>query len=147
MPDLLRELGENCSYCEMELKDGHEVEHVQPKSREPTLLTSWSNFLLACKCCNTWRGALIQFHVNNTRQRFGSRFADQPIQHHFRRFRVSVLRLFDQRFNDRSQVVFPVTSLNSSTSSSDHCECPAHVLNGLMIFTPSMSAPCCMSSE
>ena len=27
-PDLLRQLGEYCSYCEMELKDGHEVEHV-----------------------------------------------------------------------------------------------------------------------
>lgn len=54
--DLLRRLGKFCSYCEIELKDGTEVEHVQPKSRRRDLEKEWSNFLLACKRCNTRKG-------------------------------------------------------------------------------------------
>lgn len=38
------------------MKDGTEVEHVQPKSRKKTLAKSRSNFLLACKRCNTRKG-------------------------------------------------------------------------------------------
>lgn len=56
-PDLIRRLGSFCSYCEMELKDGTEVEHVQPKSRKRDLEKEWSNFLLACKRCNTRKGS------------------------------------------------------------------------------------------
>src|SRR4051812_7438501 len=32
------------------------VEHVQPKSKHPRLLTRWSNFLLACWNCNSIKG-------------------------------------------------------------------------------------------
>lgn len=53
LDDLSRELGLYCSYCEMPIQNAPEVEHVQPKSLEPELLLSWSNFLLGCKTCNS----------------------------------------------------------------------------------------------
>lgn len=49
-------LGEYCSYCEAKMSYINlEVEHVQPKSspKYSHLETHWSNFLLACKNCNT----------------------------------------------------------------------------------------------
>ena len=52
---LCARIGSYCSYCERLLDHGAEVEHIQPKSN-PThkaLETQWSNFLLACKNCNS----------------------------------------------------------------------------------------------
>ncbi len=46
-------LGPYCAYCEMRINVGLEVEHVVPKSMDKTLELAWSNFLPACKCCNT----------------------------------------------------------------------------------------------
>jgi len=54
--DLLQRLGKYCSYCEMELKTGLAVEHVQPKSLDKTLERNWSNFLLGCVHCNSRKG-------------------------------------------------------------------------------------------
>jgi uncharacterized protein (TIGR02646 family) len=54
-PDLLKELGNYCSYCEREgYKSALHVEHVLPKSlpQYKQLETRWSNFLLACINCN-----------------------------------------------------------------------------------------------
>lgn len=47
-------IGAYCSYCELVLDHGREVEHIQPKSvpANAALETQWSNFLLACKNCN-----------------------------------------------------------------------------------------------
>jgi uncharacterized protein (TIGR02646 family) len=53
--DLEARLGAYCSYCERPF-GALEVEHIQPKKINPTLLTSWSNFLLCCKTCNTIKG-------------------------------------------------------------------------------------------
>lgn len=51
-------LGMYCSYCERQLDTGLEVEHIQPKdpTLNPHLERVWSNFLLACKNCNTCKG-------------------------------------------------------------------------------------------
>jgi uncharacterized protein (TIGR02646 family) len=49
--------GRYCSYCELELKTGLHVEHVRPKSVEPSLLLKWDNFLLACVHCNSRKGS------------------------------------------------------------------------------------------
>lgn len=54
--DLLQRLGKYCSYCEMELKTGLAVEHVQPKSAKKSLEREWSNFLLGCVHCNSRKG-------------------------------------------------------------------------------------------
>lgn len=49
---LIGRLGDYCSYCEMQFSTPA-VEHIQPKSLEPTLEKDWDNFLLACPSCNS----------------------------------------------------------------------------------------------
>ncbi|HBG08010.1 MAG TPA: HNH endonuclease [Geobacter sp.] len=57
-PGLEVRLGLYCSFCERKLDTGLEVEHIQPKdpALNPHLEKVWSNFLLACKNCNTCKG-------------------------------------------------------------------------------------------
>jgi uncharacterized protein (TIGR02646 family) len=56
--ELIKRLGEYCSYCEMHLDSGLAVEHMQPKKPDGTTvidslrLLDWNNFLLACPNCN-----------------------------------------------------------------------------------------------
>ncbi|WP_293883549.1 HNH endonuclease [Sphingobacterium sp. UBA1498] len=50
--DLLDRLGPYCCYCNMDLKDSPQVEHVIPKSTTPELQLEWDNMLLACGPCN-----------------------------------------------------------------------------------------------
>src|SRR5262245_56298948 len=52
-PDLIRQLGRFCSYCEREIASGIAVEHKRPKSKYPAEALSWDNFLLACPNCNS----------------------------------------------------------------------------------------------
>ena len=53
---LMANLGHYCSYCEAYLPPvSMEVEHVAPKSQTGETY-AWSNFLLACKTCNTRKG-------------------------------------------------------------------------------------------
>lgn len=51
--DLIERMGDYCSYCEISLHSQIDVEHVVPKSLDPTLELEWTNFLLACKNCNS----------------------------------------------------------------------------------------------
>lgn len=51
--DLIERLGHYCSYCEMNIQNQADVEHVSPKSKKPELELIWDNFLLGCKACNT----------------------------------------------------------------------------------------------
>jgi hypothetical protein len=51
LPYLIKRLGSYCSYCEMEISNEPDVEHVQPKSRGGAL-DLLENFLLGCKKCN-----------------------------------------------------------------------------------------------
>lgn len=53
---LMNAVGEYCSYCERHIPTHLAVEHVQPKSSVPALLTIWTNFLLACVNCNSSKG-------------------------------------------------------------------------------------------
>lgn len=55
---LMTALGDYCSYCERQIPTHMAVEHIQPKSLVPVLLTSWTNFLLACVNCNSCKGHL-----------------------------------------------------------------------------------------
>lgn len=60
--ELIRRLGEYCSYCEMHLDASLAVEHVQPKKPpganniDQTRFLNWNNFLLACTNCNATKG-------------------------------------------------------------------------------------------
>ena len=58
-PELLARLGRYCSYCERRIETNLAVEHVQPKSGVPTLVLTWSNFLLACVNCNSCKGSTL----------------------------------------------------------------------------------------
>jgi len=60
--DLREALGAYCSYCEMNITNGMDIEHVSPKSKNPTLSVSWDNFLIACKVCNR-----LKSNVNDCR--------------------------------------------------------------------------------
>jgi uncharacterized protein (TIGR02646 family) len=62
--ELIRRLGEYCSYCEMHLDSSLAVEHVQPKQLpgaaavDQARALDWDNFLLACTNCNSIKGSL-----------------------------------------------------------------------------------------
>lgn len=55
LPYLVGRLGWYCSYCEMEISNEPDVEHVQPKSRGGAV-DMLENFLLGCKKCNKIKG-------------------------------------------------------------------------------------------
>lgn len=55
MPDLVDRIGSYCSYCEMEISNEADVEHVQPKTLGGAV-NLWENFLLGCKKCNKIKG-------------------------------------------------------------------------------------------
>lgn len=54
-PYLTSAIGYYCSYCEMHLQCGLEIEHIQAKNLPlyQHLRLSWDNFLLSCKLCNS----------------------------------------------------------------------------------------------
>lgn len=54
---LLYSIGHYYSYCERFLGGDVAVEHVQPKSKVPSLALDWNNLLLACKNCNSNKGS------------------------------------------------------------------------------------------
>ncbi len=54
---LIDRMGSYCSYCESMLPSSLAVEHMQPKSLNPALETTWDNFLLGCVNCNSTKGA------------------------------------------------------------------------------------------
>lgn len=46
-PDLIKRLGEYCSFCEGRIAANLAVEHILPKSLHPQLALCWDNFLMA----------------------------------------------------------------------------------------------------
>lgn len=61
--DLRNRIGSYCSYCEMNISNQPDIEHVAPKSKNPELENDWDNFLLACKTCNT-----LKLNFNDNRE-------------------------------------------------------------------------------
>ncbi|HYL44654.1 MAG TPA: hypothetical protein VEU97_14820 [Ktedonobacteraceae bacterium] len=51
--DLIKNIGQYCSYCEMPLGAALAVEHTLPKEWFPRASIEWANFLLACPICNS----------------------------------------------------------------------------------------------
>ncbi|RWU22842.1 hypothetical protein DM813_11580 [Pseudomonas alkylphenolica] len=51
---LEKETGGKCAYCESKLKHIHhgDVEHIYPKSLDPSKQLEWANLTLACEICN-----------------------------------------------------------------------------------------------
>ncbi len=73
-PDLLKALGSFCSYCERKgFSSALDVEHIEDKKNNSQKENDWSNFLLACKNCNSIKGTKeVDFnkiffpHIDNT---------------------------------------------------------------------------------
>jgi uncharacterized protein (TIGR02646 family) len=58
--DLIEQLGQYCSYCEMPLPSSLDVEHIlQKKEQFPDEETNWKNFCLACKNCNSTKNGAM----------------------------------------------------------------------------------------
>jgi hypothetical protein len=56
-PNMTKMIGEYCSFCELPLKGFLlAIEHRAPKELYPTYMIRWSNFLLACRDCNSIKG-------------------------------------------------------------------------------------------
>ncbi len=51
---LVAETNNKCAYCESKLQHIHhgDVEHIIPKSLEPSKTVQWTNLTLACETCN-----------------------------------------------------------------------------------------------
>jgi hypothetical protein len=61
--DLCERIGWYCSYCEMNIRNMPEVEHVIPVANNGDLL-DWSNFLISCKYCNVKKKHHNQGRIN-----------------------------------------------------------------------------------
>ena len=59
--------GNNCAFCECDVSFGSslDTEHFRPKSKYYWLAYEWTNFLRACKRCNTNKG--VKFKINGLR--------------------------------------------------------------------------------
>ncbi len=58
-PDLKSRIGAYCSFCGVALNTSAELEHILGKDANPLLRCTWSNFLLACKSCNTTKSTKV----------------------------------------------------------------------------------------
>lgn len=63
---LFKSIGHYCSFCEMDISNMAEVDHVVPKKNDiaPELILEWTNLLLSCKYCNTSKGSRNQNRDN-----------------------------------------------------------------------------------
>jgi uncharacterized protein (TIGR02646 family) len=53
---LVKNIGSYCSYCEKKVAQLLDVEHILPKAHYQQLESTWHNFLLSCKVCNSIKG-------------------------------------------------------------------------------------------
>jgi uncharacterized protein (TIGR02646 family) len=53
--ELIRIFNNKCAFCESDISTGHhyDTEHFRPKNKYYWLAYEWSNFLLACRKCNS----------------------------------------------------------------------------------------------
>ena len=72
---LLSEACDKCIYCEQKISPG-ETDHILPVSGRPELLVAWTNLGLACKDCNTYKGA----YYSETEPMLNP-FIDDPTEH------------------------------------------------------------------
>lgn len=56
---LLARMGDYCAFCEVQAPN-LDVEHIRCKDKNPELELEWSNFLLACKSCNSTKTIKVE---------------------------------------------------------------------------------------
>jgi len=112
--DLRDRLGSFCSYCEMNIENQPDIEHVSPKSTNPALETVWSNFLLACKPCN-----IIKSNYNETRD--GYVFPDTHNTSFLYEYSITGVKVkdnLDENLKELATATFDLVKLNRKEDTS-----------------------------
>jgi len=123
--DLRDILGSFCSYCEMNIDNQPDIEHVSPKSKNPTLETSWSNFLLACKTCNIMK-------KNHNQNRNGYLFPDTDNTSFLYEYTITDIRVrdnLDSNTKALATATFNLVELNRKLDSSERIDDRARARN------------------
>ena len=113
--DLKERLGSFCSYCEMNIDNQPDVEHVIPKSKEPDLKLKWSNFLLSCKTCNTIKG-----DKNDDRE--GYAFPDEVNTAYLYRYQHGMVQINDElseEDKEKAQKMFDLIKVDRDRNTSN----------------------------
>ncbi|HHH37892.1 MAG TPA: HNH endonuclease, partial [Epsilonproteobacteria bacterium] len=116
--DLRRRLGSYCSYCEMNIDNQPDIEHVSPKSKNPELETEWSNFLLGCKSCNILKD-------NDNDNRGGYVFPDThntAFLYEYSQSGVTVREDLDHEVYTLAKATFDLVELNRKKDSSNRMD-------------------------
>lgn len=116
--DLRSTIGSYCSYCEMNISNQPDIEHVAPKSKNPELENEWSNFLLACKTCNT-----IKSNDNETRE--GYLFPDTDntaYAYKYTQTKVSVNRALSNDEQKLAQATLDLVKINRDKDTSGRAD-------------------------
>ncbi|OBQ45703.1 MAG: hypothetical protein AN484_00395 [Aphanizomenon flos-aquae WA102] len=96
--DLIKKLGEYCSYCEMRIPSSLGVEHILPQSLFKDEKTNWENFCLACTNCNStkkspmekrWDSSWKHLHITSAKIAARSEFYWIDQDNTFRAFEYS----------------------------------------------------------
>jgi len=123
--DLIERLGSFCSYCEMNIENQADVEHVSPKSKNPTLEKRWNNLLLGCKTCN-----IIKDNKNDNRE--GYLFPDTHNTSFLYEYSISDVKVKDdleQCTKDLATATFNLVDLNRKVNTSNQIDDRARARN------------------
>jgi len=123
--DLISRLDSFCSYCEMNIENQPDIEHVCPKSKNPTLETDWNNFLLACKTCNIIKD-------NNNENRDGYIFPDThntSFLYLYSINNVEIKNTLDDEVKDVATKTFNLVKLNRKLDTSNRTDDRARARN------------------
>ncbi len=123
--DLRDRLDSFCSYCEMNIDNQPDIEHISPKSKNPDLETAWENFLLACKPCN-----IIKSDDNNARD--GYVFPDTDNTSFLYEYSINGVKVRDDINNDLkvlATATFDLVKLNRKLDTSGRIDDRARARN------------------
>ena len=116
--DLRDRIDSFCSYCEMNIENQPDIEHVSPKSTNPDLETTWSNFLLACKPCNIIKS-------NDNKNRDGYVFPDTNNTSFLYEYSINGVKVRDNLeddIKDLATATFDLVELNRKLDTSNRSD-------------------------
>ncbi len=113
--DLRDKLGNYCSYCEMNISNGMDIEHISPKSKNDDLINNWDNLLIACKVCN-------RIKSDNNENRIGYIFPDThntAYAYKYAKTKVSVNESLVEDENVLAQATIDLVDINRKKDSTN----------------------------
>lgn len=116
--DLVEKLGHYCSYCEMNIQNQADVEHVVPKTKNENLILEWDNLLLGCKTCNT-----VKNSINESRE--GYPFPDEyntAYLYEYKNGKVQINEELSETEYEMAKKLFELIKLNREYNSSKRAD-------------------------